>query len=121
MKAKGDRYERDIREWLRANGFPGCERTKAGYERDGGDLHLDPVIGVGPGVIAQCKDVRTPVWTEWMDGLRAQVVEARAQVGVLVWKRPRPGKAPLHLAVMPLEEFSRLLRMAGFGEPIEGD
>lgn len=121
MKRKGDQYERQIRDWLRDKGFPGCERTKAGYERDAGDLHLDPTIGVGPGVIAQCKNVRTPIWTEWLDGLREQIREANAETGFLVWKRSRPGKSPLHLVVMPLDEFATLLRRAGYGTPLESD
>ncbi|KAA0021821.1 hypothetical protein [Antrihabitans cavernicola] len=115
MKAKGDRYERDMRELFRANGFPGCERTKAGYERDAGDLHLDPVLGIGPGVIVQCKDVKTPLWSEWLDGLTEQVGESRAEVGFIAWKRSRPGKAPLNLAVMPVDAMTYLLRRAGYG------
>ncbi|MEU2002029.1 hypothetical protein ACH47B_13140 [Rhodococcus sp. NPDC019627] len=119
MKAKGDRYERDLREWLRGNGFPGCERTKAGYERDAGDLHLDPVLGVGPAVICQAKDVKTPLWSEWLEGLDEQIGEARAEVGFLSVKRSRPGKKPLNLFVMPLEGGVELLRKAGYGTPIE--
>ncbi|MFC9514609.1 hypothetical protein ACFTSD_02655 [Nocardiaceae bacterium NPDC056970] len=119
-KAKGDRYERDVRDFLRGHGFPGCERTRAGYERDAGDLHLDPVVGVGPGVIAQCKDHKTPNWSEFLEGLAEQIGESRAEVGFLSVKRSRPGKAPLNLFVMPLEAGVELLRRAGYGEPLEG-
>ena len=121
MKAKGDRYERSMREWFRANGFPRAERTKAGYERDAGDLHLDPAGGLRPSVIVQCKDVRTPVWSEWLDGLSEQINEAGAEVGFLAVKRARPGKAPLNLAVMPVEAMAALLKRAGYGEPMEGE
>lgn len=119
QKAKGDRYERDVRMLARMNGFPHAERTKAGYERDAGDLHLDPQIGLGPGAVVQCKDVRTPNWTEWFDQLDAQKDESHAEVAFIAWKRSRPGKAPLHLAVLPLDEMFTLLRRAGYGNSLE--
>ena len=115
QKSKGDRYERLVRDLVRARGFPGAERTKAGYARDAGDLHLDPVLGIGPACIVQCKDVRTPNWTEWLEQLQAQKEESRAEHAFLSWKRSRPGKAPLNLAVMPLEDMLVLLRKAGYG------
>ncbi|MDE8648145.1 hypothetical protein PXH69_24565 [Rhodococcus qingshengii] len=119
MKAKGDRYERDVRMLARMNGFPGAERTKAGYERDAGDIHLDPRMGLGPGVIIQCKDVRTPVWTEWIEQLALQQEESKADFSFIALKRSRPGKAPLNLAVLPFEHMLTLLRLAGYGTPLE--
>lgn len=115
MKAKGDRYERALRDHFQRNGFTDCERTKAGYERDAGDLHMSRTRN-GPRVIAQAKDVRTPQWSEWLDGLREQISESGAEVGFIVNKRTRPGKTPLHLAVMPLDEFTELLARAGYGD-----
>lgn len=119
QKAKGDQYERDVRMLARMNGFPGAERTKAGYERDSGDLHLAPQVGLGPGAIVQCKNVKTPNWTEWLHGLEQQQQESRAEVAFISWKRSRPGKPPLHLAVLPLDEMFTLLRRAGYGNPLE--
>ncbi|QDH85089.1 holliday junction resolvase [Gordonia phage Dardanus] len=113
MKRKGDAYERVLRDYFRRHGFTDCERTKAGYERDAGDLHLSRTRN-GPRVIVQAKDVRTPDWSGWLAGLRAQVDEAGAEVGFIVNKRSRPGKTPLHLAVMPLEQFTDLLIRAGY-------
>lgn len=119
QKARGDRYERDVRMLARMYGFPGAERTKAGYERDSGDIHLHPQIGHGPGAIIQCKDVKTPNWTQWFEQVEQQKVEAAADVAFISWKRSRPGKAPLHLAILPLEEMFTLLRRAGYGTPLE--
>ncbi|PBC38540.1 hypothetical protein CJ179_38745 [Rhodococcus sp. ACS1] len=119
MKAKGDRYERDLLVISRVNGFPDAARTKAGYERDAGDLHLDPRAGLGTGVIVQAKDVKTPNWTDWLEGLAEQRDEAKAEVAAITWKRSRPGKSPHHLAVMPYEEWLTLLRRAGYGLPLE--
>lgn len=119
QKAKGDRYERDIRMLARMNGFPHAERTKAGYERDAGDIHLDPSPILGPEAVIQCKDVRTPNWSEWLEQLEKQKGESRAEVAFIALKRSRPGKAPLHLAVLPLDEMFTLLRRAGYGTPLE--
>jgi hypothetical protein len=117
MKIKGDWAEVTVRNFLRLCGFPWCERTRAGYERDHGDLHLIP------GVIAQVKNVRTPVWGEWLEQLAEQVSNAGADVGFLVWKRPRVGEARAGewLAVMTLEQMALLLRRAGYGDsfPVE--
>lgn len=117
MKQKGDRAEVAVRTALRALGFPWTERTKAGYERDAGDLHLVP------GAIAQVKNVRTPRWSEWLEGLDAQIAEAKADVGFLVWKRVGIGDARANewLAVMTLEQMAMLLRRAGYGSPVDED
>jgi hypothetical protein len=117
-KIRGDAYERAGRDFFRANGFPGAERTKAGYERDGGDLHLDPVIGMAPGVIGQSKDVVTPQWKEWIAKLREQIVNANAEVGFIIWRRRGIPDVGEHLVIMPAREFSMLLRRAGYGDPL---
>ena len=118
-KAAGDRFERSQRDFYRANGFPGAERTRAGYERDGGDIHLDPTVGIAPGVIAQAKRVASPRWTEWVVALREQITNSRAEVGFLVWKRPKIGDPGEQLAVMPVRDLLVLLRRAGYGTPLE--
>lgn len=115
MKNKGDRYERDLTDWFRLDGFPDAKRTRAGYERDAGDIHLDPDPATGARVICQAKDVKTAVWTEWLDGLAEQIDAARAEFGFIAWKRSRPGKSPLHLAVVPVEDMLWLLTAAGYG------
>jgi hypothetical protein len=120
-KRKGDTFERVMRDFFRIAGFPGAERTKAGYERDAGDIHMDPVIGVGPGVICQCKNVVTPRWTEWLAGLEEQIAEARADFGFIAWKRRGIGRPEDQLAVMSMTELVRLLRAAGYGTPLEDE
>jgi hypothetical protein len=118
-KAAGDRFEREQRDFYRANGFPGAEKTRAGYERDGGDVHLDPVVGMTPGVISQCKRVASPRWTEWVAGLKEQIANSHAEVGFLVWKRPKIGDPGEQLAVMPVRDLLHLLRRAGYGTPLD--
>ena len=112
-KRKGDRAEAKARDWYRANGHHGTERTRAGYTRDAGDLHL------GPGAIAQVKDVARPWWSEWLRQLADQKAEARADAAWLVVKRRGVGDPGQWLAVMTVEEHNRLLRAAGFGDAIE--
>lgn len=114
MKQKGDRAEVAARDTLRELGFQWTERTKAGYARDTGDLHLIP------GVIAQVKDVATPRWTEWIEGLHDQINNAGADHGFLIWKRRGFGetRAREWLAVMTLEQMALLLRRAGYGSEL---
>ncbi|MDM7490730.1 hypothetical protein QT969_20800 [Rhodococcus sp. CSLK01-03] len=114
-KIKGDRAERAVRAHLRGNGFPHAERTRAGYERDGGDLHLAPVLGAGPGVIAQVKDCGQSRWAEWLTQTEEQLVAARAEHAVLIVKRRGIGDPGRWLAVMPLHRMLELLRHAGYG------
>ncbi|MBF6333429.1 hypothetical protein [Nocardia transvalensis] len=119
MKRKGDTYEISQLRYYRVSGFPHAQRTRAGYTRDGGDIHLDPVVGLAPGVISQCKNVRTPRWSQWITDLREQVRNANAQFGFLAWKRHGVSDPAEQLAVMPMAEFLYLVRLAGYGNPIE--
>lgn len=113
QKAKGDRAERDARDWYRQHGYPGAERTRAGYTRDAGDLHLSP------GAIAQVKDCKTARWSEWLEQLDEQQAEAGADVAWLVVKRRGHADPSRWLAVMTVEQHAELVRRAGFGTPME--
>ncbi|MCK0516978.1 hypothetical protein [Williamsia sp. DF01-3] len=108
-KTKGDRAERAVRDYLRSNGFPRTERTRAGYTRDAGDLH--PCQGL----TVQVKDRAAYAWPEWFRQLREQRAEAKADHAVLVLKRRGLGDPGEWLAVMPLSEMTRLLKAAGYG------
>lgn len=112
-KRKGDRAEVAARDFLRGQGFPGAERTRAGYARDAADLHLCP------GVVAQVKDCKALRWSEWFAELAEQQATAGAEHAVLIVKRPGQGEAGRWLAVMPVESMARLLRLAGYGTPPE--
>lgn len=108
-KTKGDRAERSVRDYLHGNGFPRCERTRAGYTRDAGDLH--PCQGL----TVQVKDRAAYAWPEWLRQLREQRAEAKAEHAILVLKRRGLGDPGEWLAVMPLSEMARLLKAAGYG------
>lgn len=113
QKAKGDRFESAVRDHCRTHGFPWTERTRAGYTRDHGDLHLVP----GPAVIVQAKNCRTWRLAEWVAELAEQQHAAGAEHGVLVVKRPGVGDPGRAYAVLELDALLRLLRAAGYGEP----
>jgi hypothetical protein len=113
MKQKGDRFERAVVAAMRVNGFPHVERTRAGWDDDRGD-----VTGA-PGLVVQAKDVAAKSWGPWLQSLQAQVVNARADHGVLVVKRRGDSDAGSALAVMRFDHWLRLARAAGYGsEPI---
>lgn len=111
-KAKGDAFERAVQDYLQANGFPWTEKTRAGYARDHGDLHLVP----GPAVIAQAKNHARIALPEWLRELAEQIEYAGADHGFLAVKRRGVGDPGRSYAVMELSALVRLLREAGYGE-----
>jgi hypothetical protein len=117
-KNKGDRFERAVQDHIQANGFPWCEKTRAGYARDHGDLHLDPVTRH---VIAQAKNHARLALPEWLAQLEQQTAESGARHGFLIVKRrglTDPGRS---YAVMELDPLLRLVRAAGYGTPLDAD
>ncbi|NKZ93740.1 hypothetical protein GS966_28875 [Rhodococcus hoagii] len=73
-----------MRDYLRANGFPHCERTRAGYTRDAGDLHP------APGLTVQVKDRAQYAWHRVAAAARRAARRSQADHAVLVVKAPRP-------------------------------
>lgn len=117
-KNKGDRAELATLIWLNNNGFPMAQRTRAGYQRDFGDIHLDPTVGLAPGCIAQVKDWGNDAWPAWLKGMEAQKTEAHAKHAILVRKLRGHGDPGDWLAVMRLADMTRLLREAGYGTEV---
>jgi hypothetical protein len=114
-KRRGDEAEASARNWYQLHGFPWTVRTRAGYTRDAGDLHLCP------GAITQVKNCKILRWQEWFAQLAEQRSEAHADVAWLVVKRPGMGATRVGewLAVMTVEDHAALLRAAGYGSPLE--
>ena len=115
-KRRGDWAERVVQAVFRRYGFPWTEKTRAGYERDLGDLHLVPARAV----IVQVKNVRAPRWLEWLADLEEQKTNAGADVALLVWKPGGLGetRADEWLSVMRTRDMAELLRRAGYGHPL---
>jgi hypothetical protein len=116
QKARGDRFEMDIRDHLDAAGFH-VERTRAGYERDHGDLHI--LTDRTPAVVIQAKNHRAHQLGEWLTQTAAQRLEANAPHGVLVVKRRGVGAPGRQYAILELDDLLTLLREAGYAERSE--
>lgn len=116
-KNKGDWAERVVLAGYIRNGFRNAARTRAGYERDYGDIHLLKTRAL----IVQVKNVRTVLWSKWMKQLSDQKRNAGAETAFLVWKPPGVGEKNLRdwLAVMTVKDHAELLRRAGYGEPLD--
>jgi Holliday junction resolvase len=119
-KAKGDSFERSITNYLVARGIDAV-RTRAGYERDYGDIHIRrAATSVWPSAILQAKNHRTWKLAEWMRALPAQVAEAKALAGALVVKRPGISAPGAQYVVVELDDYLALLDLAGLTEQSPG-
>lgn len=112
-KRKGDEMEWALLAWagrfLADVGSPlTVERTRAGYERDHGDLHVltpDRVLLAA----WQAKNRREWSISAWVDQTAWQAQQARARFGALFVKRPRVADPGRTFAIMPATEYLRLL------------
>lgn len=106
MKAKGDREEIAVERIIQAK-FPDAKRTRAGRRDDEGDILVPSADAT-----VQVKAVKTPQWTTWLEELADQKRHSGMATAFLSVKRSRPGKSPLRLAVMPLEDMLDLIERA---------
>ncbi len=80
-KRRGDQAERQVVDWLRANGYPHAARIRAGWEDDMGDID-----GV-PGVVIDVKARKELRIGEWVDHLDDQMTAAHTTSGLVIVKR----------------------------------
>jgi hypothetical protein len=110
-KRKGDAAEVMATEYAKTKGFD-ARRTKAGYERDYGDVHLNPMTKKG--AILQIKNVAQSGWafTKWFEQLKGEAEESDAEIAVLVIKRFGMGEAKVGewLALMRYEDMLDLIK-----------
>jgi Holliday junction resolvase len=112
-KIKGTKAESAVRSYLQAHGFPHAERLALSGAADRGDI-----TGT-PGLCIEVKDTKA---ADWGGQLRETVTErdnAKARHGVLVRKRRGHVDPARWYAVMEFEDWVRLVRAAGFGDPLE--
>jgi hypothetical protein len=112
-KDRGDRFERDVIAVLaRVLGPYGLtvERTRAGYQRDAGDVHVLTPDGQVLATV-QCKAWNQREWNlgEWLGNLGAQRAQARARFGLLALKRPRVSDAAHGYAMTDVEAWAVML------------
>ncbi len=113
-KRKGDQFEWDL--LALANDPSGLlvpvglsvERTRAGYERDEGDLH---VLTADRQRLAtfQAKNRRERKWSEWLADTIRQGVTARARFAALIVKRNGIGDVGQSYAITTARTHLRLL------------
>lgn len=115
-RRKGARAENDTAKWLRDNGFPYARRHGPGQADDIGDI-----AELGPGLVLDVKDRQTARPTTWIDQLTAEMENAGADIGAVIWKRAGTTDVAHWHALLPVHALARLLRQAGWGVPLEGD
>lgn len=110
-RRKGAGAERDVVNWLTANGFPHAERRLSGAPDDRGDI-----TGI-PGLVLEVKNHARLELAAWTDQLTDELDNANTDIGALIVKRRGRTNPADWYAVMPAHILARLLRDAGWGEP----
>ena len=113
-KRKGDAFECDLR--TLANDPAGrlhgagltVERTRAGYERDEGDL-LVLTLDRQRLAALQAKNRRERRWSEWLAATERQGVTARARFAALIVKRNGIGDVGRSYAISTVANYLALL------------
>jgi len=113
-QVKGDRHERAVEVALGPLLAPELlveRQTRAGYNRDTGDVHVLTADRQHRLATLQCKDWPQTQWRlpEWLRALDEQRAFARADHGVLVLKRARTLDAAHAYALAELQSYARLL------------
>lgn len=100
---KGDKFERECRDYLRTFGWP-VERIPSGMTDDRGDLG-----GLPFGFVAQLKSYSNVVraLSDGFRDLEVQQANAGASFGLVIVKRPRVVDPARQYAVMELGQLAR--------------
>lgn len=112
QKRKGSSFELHIVEYLRSHGY-NCERTRAGWKDDRGDIH-----GVSHRVLGnftfECKNQKTMDLSGWLKELEAEREANGGGLGAVVHKKRGAGSAEDQYATLPLWMLVQLLKDAGY-------
>jgi hypothetical protein len=107
-KVKGNKYERDVADYLRDAGWPGMERIRAGWTDDRGDL--DGIIGF----TVECKNHRSLDLAGWCAELDVEMRNAGNTVGAVIHKKRGTTDVGEHYATLPVRVLVQLLKEAGY-------
>jgi Holliday junction resolvase len=107
QKNKGDKFERDTKDYLVANGFR-VDRTRAGWADDRGDLH-----GVD-GFTWECKNWKTISLPLWIRELEAECLNNSTELGAVIHKKRGVTDMGEQYATFPLRMLVQLLKEAGY-------
>ena len=113
-RQKGTLGETGLVNFLIPNGFPHAERRALHGVEDKGDI-----TGT-VGLAWEVKNHKTYHFPAWMKETQQEAANAKADYGILVVKPNRVGvdKAGEWWAVMSVADMVRLLRAAGYGDPL---
>jgi hypothetical protein len=103
-RAKGNRFENEVVNFLRGAGFAQAARALAGATDDRGD-----VSGVGNAVI-ECKNCQKMQLGPWMDEAKSEALNAALSRYIVVHKRRGVSDPSESFATMPLWLAAELLR-----------
>lgn len=111
-KRKGDRAEIAARNYLETI-YPGAvTRTRAGFDKDIGDLIIETPRGL---LIVQVKDVATPQWKTWFEQLEQQITNAATHTGkptiggIILWKTRGKSNPAEWRVVAKLNQLAQLI------------
>ena len=104
---KGKVAERAVVAWLRSQGWPHAERSRAGWVDDRGDID-----GI-PGVVVEIKNEQRIRLAAYLDELAHEMDNAGADTGVAIVKRRGTADVGQWYAVMPVTLWAELLRESG--------
>lgn len=100
--------------YLREHGFPHAERRLAGSAVDRGDI-----AGM-PGVVVEVKNCARTDLAGWLDEAVLEQANDGADYGLVWHKRSGRGDAGDWYVTMTPAQAVRLLRAAGYGQPLQG-
>lgn len=109
-KAKGSQAERDVVDWLKANGFNYADRRLAGATLDKGDIS-----GI-PGVTIEIKNHATMKLSQWLKELAIEMGNDKAWTGVVLHKRKGKSNPSDWYASMPGQVWINLLKKVTDGQ-----
>jgi hypothetical protein len=114
-KTKGTAWESAIVRHLAGEGFPHVERRALKGTQDRGDI-----AGI-PGVVIEAKNCRTVSLAAWVDEAAVEQANDGADYSA-VWHHRRGKASPAEgYVTMTGATFTRLLRAAGYGTPLDGE
>jgi hypothetical protein len=103
-RAKGNRFENGVVDYLRGAGFPQAARCLAGATADRGDIS-----GV-PGIVLECKNANRLDLAGWMAEARREAENAGLPRFAVIGKRRGIADVAESYAVVPLWLLAELLR-----------
>ncbi len=107
-KAKGSKAERDVVKYLQEQGYKYAERRMAGDVNDRGDI-----AGVN-GVCFEVKDHKAMKLAGWIEELRIETINAKADTGAVIHKRAGKSDVGEWYASMPVSVWVELIKKAGY-------